>query len=273
MRELILAHEAALRIGMFTLIFVTMGLWEFLAPRRALSLGRRARWPANLVILGLDIVLVRLLVPIAALGMSELAEEHSFGLLQMMHGPGWLKVIVAVLVLDLVIYGQHKAFHVVPVLWWVHRTHHVDLDIDVTTGARFHPIEIIVSMFIKLTVVGLLGAPVLAVFLFETLLSSGSMFNHSNAYLAPKADRWLRWFIVTPDMHRIHHSTRMCETDSNYGFSFSCWDRMFGTYTEYPELGHEAMHIGVRDFSDKRTCATLGGMLKIPFMWHSNPRS
>jgi sterol desaturase/sphingolipid hydroxylase (fatty acid hydroxylase superfamily) len=263
--EFLAAWEVPLRLAAFFGVLGAMAFWELKAPRRVLALPRWQRWPGNLGIVALDALLVRLLVPVSGAGMAMLAAAQGWGLFNQVPVPFWLAALLSVFLLDLAIYVQHVVFHAVPVLWRVHRMHHADLDFDVTTGARFHPIEIALSMLIKLGVIVALGAPAMAVVLFEILLNATSMFNHGNVRLPVAVDRVLRFLIVTPDMHRVHHSIKRRETDSNFGFNLSLWDRLFGTYRTQPEGGHEAMTLGIPDFRDPRDCATLPGMLAIPF--------
>lgn len=244
--------ELAIRIGAAAGIFTVMALWEVLAPRRERAIVRARRWPGNLGILVLDALLVRLLIPVAAVGMAVFAAQRGWGLLNIAPWPAWLEALLGFLALDLAIYGQHWAFHKVPVLWRLHRMHHADLDIDVSTGLRFHPIEILLSMLIKMAVVGLAGIPAVAVVAFEVALNATSMFNHSNAAMPIWLDRIVRLIVVTPDMHRVHHSIRRHETDSNFGFNLPWWDRMFGTYRAQPEAGHGRMTIGLPIFRDPK---------------------
>jgi sterol desaturase/sphingolipid hydroxylase (fatty acid hydroxylase superfamily) len=229
-----------------------MALWEVFAPRRVRSVGRVRRWPSNLGIVVLDAALVRILIPVAAVGAAAYAAQRGWGLLNLTAWPFWIDVIVGFVVLDLVIYAQHVAFHKVPVLWRLHRMHHADLDIDVSTGLRFHPIEILLSMLIKIAVVMLIGVPPVAVVAFEVVLNATSMFNHSNAAMPLWLDRIVRLFVVTPDMHRVHHSIKRHETDSNYGFNLPWWDWVFRTYRPQPEAGHERMTIGLPIFRDPK---------------------
>jgi sterol desaturase/sphingolipid hydroxylase (fatty acid hydroxylase superfamily)/rhodanese-related sulfurtransferase len=246
------ANEPAIRLTAFLGVFLVMACAEALAPRRRRAYSRRLRWSNNLAVVALDTVAVRLLFPTAAVGVALLAEQRGWGLLNAIAAPAWLAVPLSVLLLDLAIYLQHLAFHAVPALWRVHRMHHADLDIDVTTGLRFHPVEIVLSMVIKLAVVTVLGAPVVAVLLFEVLLNATSMFNHANLKLPPRVDRVLRRLVVTPDMHRVHHSVVVAETNSNYGFNVPWWDRLFGTYRAAPAAGHDGMSIGIERFRTAR---------------------
>ncbi len=243
--------ELVIRVGVGLGLFTLLALWEVLAPRRAWSVGRTPRWPGNLGIVVLDAVLVRLLVPIAAVGMAVVAAQRGWGLLNITPWPRWLETLIGFLALDLAIYGQHVAFHRVPLLWRLHRMHHADLDIDVSTGLRFHPFEIVLSMLVKIAVVVLVGAPAVAVVAFEVVLNATSMFNHTNAAMPLWLDRVVRLLVVTPDMHRVHHSVLRHETDSNFGFNLPWWDRLFGTYRAAPEAGHERMTIGLPIFRDR----------------------
>lgn len=264
MTDTLLANAPLIRIGIFLSVLTLMALWEVAAARRPQQIGRLARWPNNLLIVVLDTLAVRLVFPVAAVGIALMAAENGWGLLNLMSLPGWLAVIIAVLVLDAAIYFQHRLFHAVPWLWRLHRMHHADLEFDVTTGLRFHPIEILLSMAIKLTVVLALGAPALAVVIFEVLLNATSMFNHGNVRLPLWLDRYLRLFVVTPDMHRVHHSVIVRETDSNFGFNLPWWDRLFGTYRAQPEKGHLGVTIGIEDFRTVRDLR-LDRMLVQPF--------
>jgi len=248
--ELLLELEPQIRLGAFFGVLAVMVLWEVAAPRLALALPRRKRWPANLGIVVLNTVLVRLVFPVLPVGVAAYAAGQGWGLLNMIEVPGPAAVVIAVLLLDLAIYAQHVAFHKVPWFWRLHRMHHADTGFDVTTGARFHPVEILLSIVIKMGVVIAIGAPAVAVILFEVLLNATAMFNHANVRLALGVDRVLRLFVVTPDMHRVHHSSIRAETDSNYGFNLPWWDRLFGTYRAQPELGHEGMQIGLPAFRD-----------------------
>jgi sterol desaturase/sphingolipid hydroxylase (fatty acid hydroxylase superfamily) len=264
MREFLLSNEPVLRLSIFASVFTIMALWEVLAPRRRLAIGRITRWPSNLGVVMLDTVVVRILFPTSAVGLALLAEAKGFGLFNAWPVAGWISIIASVAVLDLAIYFQHVLFHAVPALWRLHRMHHADLEFDVTTGARFHPIEIMLSMLIKFAVIGALGAPAVAVLIFEVLLNGTAMFNHSNVRLPRQIDRVVRWFIVTPDMHRVHHSVVVRETNSNFGFNLPWWDRLFGTYRDQPAAGHEAMTIGIEQIRDPAE-QRLDRMLTQPF--------
>ena len=265
MDNFIQTHEAAIRLGAFFGIFALMALWEWRAPRRALTVAKARRWSSNLGLVVLNTVLIRLLFPVAAVGLAATATAQGWGLLNQFPLAPWLAVPLAVIALDLAIWAQHVFFHAVPALWRLHRVHHADLDYDLTTGARFHPIEIILSMLIKFAVILALGPPVVAVILFEVILNGMAMFNHGNVGLPNGLDRWLRWIIVTPDMHRVHHSVAEDETNSNFGFNLSGWDRLFGTYREAPRAGQLGMTIGIADHRDPREVAALPGMLALPF--------
>ncbi len=261
----ILAVEPEIRLGIFLGVFAVMAVWEALMPRRGRTVSRWIRWPSNLGIVAVNTLLLRVLFPTAAVGLALLGEERGWGLLNNLVLPTWLSLALAVLLLDFVIYLQHVMFHAVPALWRLHRMHHADLDFDVTTGARFHPIEILLSMGLKLAVVTALGAPALAVLIFEVLLNGTAMFNHANLRLPEALDRVLRWVIVTPDMHRVHHSIVPRETNSNFGFNLPWWDRLLGTYRAQPAAGHAAMTIGIEQFRAPRDL-WLDRMLVQPFL-------
>jgi len=252
MADDLLAIAASLRITVFLGILTLMAIWEVAAPRRRRAIPRLIRWTNNLGIVVLDTIVLRLVFPIVALGLAFVAQERGWGLFNALEVPFWLAVVGAVLLLDLAIYLQHVLFHAVPVLWRLHRMHHADLEFDVTTGLRFHPIEILLSMLIKLAVVAALGAPPVAVLVFEVLLNATSMFNHSNIRMPLGIDRVLRLLVVTPDMHRVHHSIHPHETNSNFGFNLPWWDRLLGTYRAQPKDGHEAMTIGIEQFRTRR---------------------
>jgi sterol desaturase/sphingolipid hydroxylase (fatty acid hydroxylase superfamily) len=264
MTETILLNEPAIRLVIFLAVFAFMIIWEFVTPRRVRSLSRWVRWPSNLGIVVFNTLVLRIVLPMAAVGLALLCEERGWGLLNAFALPPLLAIVLSVLLLDLAIYLQHVMFHAVPALWRLHRMHHADLDFDVTTGARFHPIEILLSMGIKFAVVAALGPPAVAVLIFEVLLNASSMFNHGNVRIAPKVDGVLRCFIVTPDMHRVHHSILPRETNSNFGFSLPWWDRLFGTYTAQPAAGHDGMTIGIEQFRTPRD-QRLDRMLLQPF--------
>ena len=266
MKAFILNHEPAIRLGCFFGVFAVMAVWELLAPRRRLSQPKAQRWFNNLGLVALNTALLRLVFPLAAAGMAATAELNGWGLFNRIESPGWLALLVSVVILDGVIYLQHVMFHAVPLFWRLHRVHHADLDFDVTTGARFHPVEILLSMLIKFAVIILLGPPIAAVVIFEVLLNATAMFNHSNVHLPAGLDAVLRWVIVTPDMHRVHHSHLGYEANSNFGFNLSVWDRLFGTYRSQPEEGHEGMVIGIDTFRDPEHCVKLRGMLGMPLL-------
>jgi sterol desaturase/sphingolipid hydroxylase (fatty acid hydroxylase superfamily) len=264
MADILLGNEPFIRLAVFVGIFAAMAVWEMLRPRRKQKLRRATRWPSNIGIVVLDTILVRLLFPTAAVGLALIGEAQGWGLLHAISLPAWAEVLLGIMTLDLAIYLQHVLFHAVPALWRLHRMHHADQEIDVTTGARFHPIEILLSTGIKLGVVASLGVPAVAVLLFEVLLNATSMFNHSNARMPVLLDRMLRWIVVTPDMHRVHHSVVARETNSNFGFNLPWWDRLFGTYRDQPAAGHEAMTIGIEQFREPAE-QRLDRMLTQPF--------
>ena len=264
--EFVIKQEVSIRLGSFFGILLVMALWEFAAPRRRLTASKALRWINNLGIVFLDSFLVRIIFPAAAVGMAAFAQEHGWGLFNHFQVSNSLAVALSVVVMDFVIYLQHVMFHAIPIFWRIHRMHHADLDFDVTTGIRFHPFEIILSMLIKFAVVVVLGPPVLGVIMFEVILNATSMFNHGNVRMPLSMDRALRWFVVTPDMHRVHHSVEEHETNTNFGFNMPWWDRLLGTYRNQPRMGHEGMIIGIRDFQDTKHCVILPGMLAIPFV-------
>jgi sterol desaturase/sphingolipid hydroxylase (fatty acid hydroxylase superfamily) len=258
-------HEPAIRLASFLGMFGLMALWELLAPRRALTVSKALRWASNLGIVALNTLLLRLLFPAAAAGVAAVAATRGWGVLNIYPVPPLLSLVVAVVALDFVIWVQHVLVHAVPVLWRLHRVHHADLDYDLTTGARFHPLEILLSMLIKFAAILVVGPPVVAVVIFEVVLNASSMLNHGNVRLPAALDRWLRWVLVTPDMHRVHHSVEDDETNSNFGFNLSLWDRLLGTYRDQPRAGHTGMTIGIRDHRSPRQVDTLPGMLALPF--------
>lgn len=266
MNDFVTQHEPTIRLGFFIGVFVVMALWELFAPRRTLTVPKAVRWANNIGLVVLNTVILRLIFPAAAVGMALFAQDHGWGVFNYFEVSMPVTIIVCVVALDLAIYLQHVMVHAVPALWRLHRVHHADLDFDVTTGTRFHPIEIILSMLIKFALICVLGPPVVAVVIFEVLLNATSMFNHSNVRLPAGLDRVLRMLVVTPDMHRVHHSVEDDETNSNFGFNLSLWDRIFGTYRDQPRAGHEGMVIGIRTFRDEKLCERLPGMLRIPFI-------
>jgi sterol desaturase/sphingolipid hydroxylase (fatty acid hydroxylase superfamily) len=265
MDELIATHESAIRLGSFLGIFALMALWEILAPRRPLSQSKTNRWLNNILLVVFNTALLRVVFPVAAIGVAEYAQLSQWGLFNLVPAHPAVVMVTSVIVLDMAIYLQHVMFHAVPLLWRLHRVHHADLDFDVTTGARFHPIEILLSMLIKFAVIVLLGPPLAAVVIFEVLLNAMAMFNHSNVRMPLALDSMLRRLIVTPDMHRVHHSRLADETNSNFGFNLSAWDRIFGTYRAQPAAGHTDMVIGIDTFRDPAHCVKISGLLFMPF--------
>ena len=247
-----LDNEAAIRLTVFLAVLAALALWEVAAPRRRQEIPRLMRWSNNFALVVIDTLLVRLAFPVVAVALALAAEAQGWGLLQLWEMPDWLGVVLALLALDLAIYLQHVMFHAVPALWRLHRMHHADLEFDVTTGLRFHPAEILISMGIKLAVVAALGPPAVAVLIFEVLLNATAMFNHANIRLPLGLDRLLRLIVVTPDMHRVHHSSDPRETNSNFGFNLPWWDRLLGTYIAQPAKGHEGMEIGIEQFRTRR---------------------
>jgi len=264
--QTIIDHEETIRSSFFFGILLVMGLWEILAPRRKLTISKAVRWGNNLGIVFLNSFLLRLVFPAAALGVAIFVNENGWGLLNYYSVPDWLAIVVTIVALDFIVYLQHVLVHAVPALWRLHRMHHADLDFDVTTGSRFHPIEIFLSMLIKFSAIVVLGAPVIAVFIFEIVLNLTAMFNHANARLPIGLDRILRLFVVTPDMHRVHHSVEDDEANSNFGFNLPWWDRLFGTYRDQPRDGHEGMTIGIHKHREPKQVSWLPGMLMLPFI-------
>lgn len=256
--------ELALRFGCALAVFAGMAAWELLAPRRLLSVARLLRWPSNLAIVAVGTLLVRLLVPAGALGAAVYAAGNGMGLLHWLNLRLSVASLIGFLALDLAIYAQHVVFHHVPWLWRLHRMHHTDLDIDVSTGLRFHPFEILISLGVKIATIMALGVPPVAVFAFEVLLNATSLFSHSNVRLSPRADCVLRLVLVTPDMHRVHHSVVRAEHNSNFGFNLPWWDRLFGTYRREPAAGHDGMTIGLSTFRDRKELC-LDRLLTQPF--------
>lgn len=252
MDEFLLANEPTIRLSIFLGAFAVMAAWEALAPRRARSHGRLRRWPSNIGIVVLNTVILRIVFPVAAIEFAASVHGGGLGLMGIFGLPGWVEFLIAIAILDLAIYLQHMLFHAAPLLWRLHRMHHQDLDFDVTTGARFHPVEILLSMGIKFMVIAALGPSAAAVLVFEALLNGMAMFNHANAKIPLGVDAILRKIVVTPDMHRVHHSILSNETNSNFGFNLSIWDRLFGTYRAQPAAGHEAMTIGIEQFREGR---------------------
>ncbi|HEY8595078.1 MAG TPA: sterol desaturase family protein [Devosiaceae bacterium] len=262
--------EGMFRLSLFIAIFALMAVLEALLPRRRRRHARLKRWVTNFGVLASSYVLVALvglIVPVTATLSAVFAQNQGLGLFNLTAWPGWIEGIIAFILLDLVIWTQHLVTHKVPLLWRFHRVHHTDEDLDASSAVRFHPVEIVFSVFVKSAAVVLLGAPVLAVVLFEAAVNGSAMFNHANLRLPESVDRFVRRLIVTPDMHRVHHSTEMAETNSNYGFALSVWDRLFRTYVAQPEKGHDGMTLGLSDWQDDAP-TRLGWSLALPF---SNP--
>ncbi|HXG28102.1 MAG TPA: sterol desaturase family protein [Nevskiales bacterium] len=241
-------HEAGLRLGVFIGVLTTLALAEALWPRRPACVPRGPRWLNNLTIVALDSLLLRLLFPVLAVDWALEVQARGWGLFNQVGWASALEFALALLLLDLAIYWQHRIMHRIPLLWRLHRVHHSDLDFDASTGVRFHPLEILLSMLIKLAAVTVLGAAALAVLVFEALLNATSLFEHANLRIPAPVDRRLRWLLVTPDMHRVHHSVHGDEYNRNFGFNFPWWDRLFGSYRAQPRDGHLAMTIGLRQF-------------------------
>ena len=261
-----MSREALIRLSAFIACFTLLVFAERLAPRRPRAIALRKRWGGNLGLVAVDTIVLRTVPPITAVGVAALAHARGWGLLgTLVSLPTWLDVVVSVVVLDLAMYLQHRLFHAVPALWRLHRVHHTDPELDVTTGVRFHPVEMLLSVGFKAAAVAVLGSPVVAVVLFEVVLNAGSLFSHANLRLPATVDGLLRAVIVTPDMHRVHHSTDPTETNTNFGFTLSWWDRLFGTYRRLPKSGHEAMAIGVEGFT-AHAVLSLYHLLIQPFL-------
>lgn len=261
----LLEHESAIRLGFFLGAFVLLAVWELFAPRRALKSSRALRWTNNVALAMVSILMVRLFFSLAAVGLAVFVNERGTGLLNMFPIPYPLAIVASLLAFDLAVYLIHLAFHTAPVLWRIHRVHHADMDVDVATAVRFHPFQMVLSTLIKFAVILALGTPVLAVLAFEAVFHALLLFNHANVRIPLSVDRVLRWFIVTPDMHRIHHSVHQTETDSNFGFALPWWDRLFGTYRAEPAAGHEQMTLGIGQFNAQRDF-WLDRLLLNPFL-------
>ena len=270
MTEFIQSSETALRLGIFVIILLLMMAAETAFAKKVRVNGRAPRWASNFALVIIDSVLVRLLFPVAAAGAAIIATNNGWGLFNAVALPVWLEIILAVIILDMMIYWQHVASHKIPALWAIHKVHHADRDIDVTTGFRFHPAEIILSMGFKMLLVLLIGTPVIAVILFEIILSGCALFNHSNLRLPSKADRFIRKILVTPDMHRVHHSINVNESRKNYGFSVPLWDHLFKTYQAQPAAGHDNMVIGLAEHQGREPSSLLWSLL-LPLKRQNRP--
>lgn len=260
-----MTSQDLLRVGSYVSVLVLMATWELLVPRRPLTAPKLCRWGGNLTIVVLNTIIARLFFMGGVMAVAVMATEHGWGLFNLIEGPAWLELALAVMALDFIIYWQHQVFHSVPILWRFHMMHHSDLDLDVTSGVRFHPVEIVISTMVKAVAVLVLGVAPLAVVIFEIILNATALFNHSNVHMPLGLDRVLRYLIVTPDMHRIHHSTDVRETNSNYGFNVPWWDRLFGTYCPEPSLGQLGMKIGLEHLGPP-VCLNLFMMLRFPFV-------
>lgn len=262
--KLSIENEITWRLSVFWCVFLLVFLWEYLSPKRNLQIQKSTRWVRNISLIIISNLAVRLLVPITAASVAVYAEQYKIGLWHLLSIPLPAATIISIILLDFLIYAQHILFHYTPLFWRIHKIHHIDQDIDVTTGLRFHPLEIILSALIKCMFVLLLGVPLMAIILFEILLNAMSMFSHANISLPKSFDKYLRLFVVTPDMHRVHHSVLKNETNSNFGFNLSCWDHLFRTYKDQPKRGHLQMNIGLDEFQDKNK-TTLLDIIMIPF--------
>ncbi len=265
MKTFIMDHEPAIRFFFFFGLLIIMAIWEILAPRRSLRTPKSIRWYSNLGLVAVDTVVLRLLLPLQAVGVAFYVETHGWGILNIVILPEWMSILLGVFCLDFVIYLQHAMFHFIPLFWRLHRVHHTDLDFDVTTGVRFHPVEILLSMGIKMGAVAFFGVSAIVVVIFEVILNATSMFNHGNVRFPRRIDRLVRLFVVTPEMHRVHHSILIKEFNSNFGFNLPWWDRLLGTYRDQPEAGHEGITIGLGQFRDP-DALTLRRLLILPFI-------
>lgn len=265
MTDFILINEASIRLVFFIFIFAVVAFYETKLPRRQLTVSKTSRWIINIGIVVINSIAPRFFFSAGAVGVAYWVDQHGWGIMNILRLPYFVSVIASVLILDFIIYLQHVMFHAAPAFWRLHMIHHADLDFDVTTGVRFHPIEILLSMVIKSAAILALGPPVLGVILFEVLLNGTAMFNHSNIKLPESKDKILRLFVVTPDMHRVHHSVFPNETNSNFGFNLPWWDWLLGTYRSQPRLGHEGMTIGLNQFREP-TRLTLPWILVLPFI-------
>ncbi|WP_447968024.1 sterol desaturase family protein [Nitrospira sp. M1] len=257
--------DLLIRISAFLGILILMGCWESLAPRRQTPSQKSTRWVINLGISGINVLVLRMLFMSGGIGTAIFAETTGWGFFNLVMWPEWVESLIALIMLDLVVYGQHVLFHTIPFLWSFHKVHHSDTALDVTTGVRFHPGEMGISMLIKMGTIIVIGVSPGVVLIFEVLLNATAMFNHSNIRIPLSMDQWLRWLVVTPDMHRIHHSVLAEETNRNYGFNLSCWDRAFRTYQRNPSLGHEYMPLGLEQFRNP-TQLTVLRLLALPFI-------
>ena len=261
----IVENEAQVRMSFFFGILIIMGLWELKKPRRKATLSKLSRWINNLGLIFFNSFVLKILLPLTSTAMAALALENNWGLFNIYEVTPFISTILFVIIMDLIIYLQHIMVHAVPLFWRIHRVHHADLDYDVTTGARFHTLEIILSMFIKLTAIVLLGPSIFAVILFEIILNVSAMFNHGNVGLPKTLDKVLRYIIVTPDMHRVHHSIEEDETNSNFGFNLTWWDKIFGTYKKEVRKGQLKMTIGLKNIRNPKKTNRIWGMIVLPF--------
>jgi len=268
--EFVTQNEPAIRLGFFFGIFILMAVWELLAPRKALTISKALRWSNNIGLVFINTIILRLLFPAGAIGVAAFVVNNGWGLLNYYSLSPAIAVLLSVVAMDFVIYLQHVMVHAIPLLWRLHRVHHADLDFDLTTGSRFHSLEIILSMLIKFATIIVIGPPIIAVVIFEVTLNGMAMFNHANVKLPLTLDRILRLIVVTPDMHRVHHSIEENEANSNYGFNLAIWDRIFGTYIDQPRAGHEGMTIGIHQPRDPKQVTLLPGMLAMPFVGKIN---
>ena len=257
MNSLTSDSEAVLRLTIFIIVFLALAILEMIFPRRKLMMSKNRRWFTNIGMGVFNTVLIRVTIPLAGVGAALFAQDRNWGLLNLIGALDWVSIVIFLLLFDLVIYFQHRVFHFISPLWRLHRMHHTDVDYDVTTGNRFHPASILISTLIKLGLIFLMGPLPVAIVAAEVLLNITSMFNHSNIRISPRLDALLRYLIVTPDMHRVHHSVEHKEHNKNFGFNFPWWDRLFGTYLAQPESSHETMEIGIHGFQDNKSASFI----------------
>jgi len=264
-KELIFQYESYIRLGSFLGLFILLMAWEVASPKRKLLQLRRFRWFSNIGLIVTSSILIRFIIPTAAVGVALLAEKDNLGFLNYFDLSTTAHFIIAFILMDLAIYFQHVMFHALPMFWRFHRVHHSDLDCDISTGLRFHPFEMIISILFKFVIIISIGAPVIAVVCFEIILNAASMFTHSNIKIPANLEKLVRWIVVTPDMHRIHHSVNENETNSNFGFFISVWDRLFGTYINEPKEGQQNMEIGLHSFRQAKW-QNLRWLIYLPFV-------
>ena len=267
----LISNESRIRLVFFIGVFVLIASWEVFLPRRQVGLNKIRRWINNLALAGFNTLLLRFLIPFSVLSASYYVQELGVGILPSLELSFGMEIVIFLVLMDLIIYGQHRLFHRAPILWKAHRVHHSDIEFDVSTGVRFHPLEIGFSFLIKIGAIFLLGPPLVAVIIFDIVLNASSMFNHGNLILSRRLDRYLRLFLVTPDMHRVHHSTHTNFSNANFGFNLPWWDYIFGSYVAQPPIKHQSMLIGLTDFREIKYHKSLLEILKLPFLKNQDP--